>query len=57
VKFEKIIKKILLEVRQKEEDIKEPWIIEITENLNKSKEYNVLGKLIIKLASLRSNLD
>ena len=56
MRFEETIKKLLLEVKE-EENIKEPWTLEITENLDKSEEYNLIGKLIIKLASLRSKIN
>ena len=58
MKFDEIIKKCLIEAKNSKEEIPDqPWTIEITKDLNKSNEYNTIGKLIIRLASLRSKMN
>jgi hypothetical protein len=58
VKFEEIIRKCLVEAENfSEEKREEPWTIEITKDPNKSKEYNLIGELIIQLASLRTKMN
>lgn len=58
MKFEEIIQKCLIEAENSsEEKREEPWTLEITKDLNKSKEYNLIGELIIQLASLRTKMN
>lgn len=56
MKFEKILKKYLIEVEKNQEIFPQPWSLEITKDLNKSEEYNLLGELIIQLSILRSKI-
>jgi hypothetical protein len=56
MRFEQIIK-IILEQTTKEDYEAMPWSIEITKDPKRSKEYNELGNLIIKLFELRSKLE
>ena len=57
MRFEQIIKIVLEQAPKKEEYESLPWSIEITKDSKRSKEYNELGDLIIKLFELRSRLE
>ena len=58
MKFEEIIKKCLIEAENSfQEKLEEPWALEITKDSNKSEEYNLIGELIIQLASLRTKIN
>lgn len=58
MKFEEIIKKCLIEAENSfQEKREEPWALEITKDSNKSEEYNLIGELIIQLASLRTKIN
>jgi hypothetical protein len=58
MRFDNIVNLLLEE--KKEEDSKEfmdqPWSIEIKKDPNGSKEYNMLGDLIIKLFEIRAKM-
>ena len=56
MRFEQIIKIVLEQAPKKEESEPMPWSLEITKDPKRSKEYNELGDLIIKLFELRSKL-
>jgi len=58
VKFEEMIQRCLVEAENfSEEKREEPWSLEITKDFTKSKEYNLIGELIIQLASLRTKMN
>jgi hypothetical protein len=57
MRFEQIIKIVLEQAPKKEEYEPLPWSIEITKDPKRSREYNELGDLIIKLFELRSRLE
>jgi hypothetical protein len=57
MRFEKVLKKILLEIKEDNKKTEEPWAIEITKDSTKSKEYNLLCDLIIKLSILKSKMN
>ena len=58
MKFEEIIQKCLIEAENSSEEKREvPWTLEITKDSSKSKEYNLMGELIIQLASLRTKMN
>jgi len=57
MRFEKVLKKILLEIKEDNKKTEEPWTIEITKDSTKSKEYNLLCDLIIKLSILKSKMN
>jgi len=56
VRFEELLKQCLKEAKEEKEEPL-PWSLEITNNSEKSEEYNLLGKLIIKLHTLRCKMD
>ena len=56
MRFEELLKQCLTEAKEEKEE-PSPWTLEITNDSEKSNEYNLLGKLIIKLYSLRSKLN
>jgi hypothetical protein len=56
MRFEELLKQCLNEAKEEKEELL-PWSLEITNNPEKSEEYNLLGKLIIKLHSLRCKID
>jgi hypothetical protein len=57
VRFEELLKQCLKEAKEDEEKEPSPWNLEITEDPEKSEEYNLLGKLIIRLHSLRCKMN
>jgi hypothetical protein len=57
MQFNEVIQAFLEEKRIEEEKTEpQPWCIEITKDLSRSKEYNELGDLIIKLFQLRAKM-
>jgi hypothetical protein len=57
MQFNEVVQAFLEEKRMEEEKTKpQPWSIEITKDFSRSKEYNELGDLIIKLFELRSKM-
>lgn len=56
MRFEELLKQCLKEAKEEKEEPL-PWSLEITNNSEKSEEYNLLGKLIIKLHSLRCKMN
>lgn len=58
MQFEEIFKLIIKEQEKpkEEESQPEPWSLEIKKDFSKSKAYNELGDLIIRLFELRARL-
>lgn len=59
MQFEEIFKLIINEQEKpkEEEPQPEPWCLEIKKDFSKSKAYNELGDLIIRLFELRARLE
>ena len=57
MRFEELLKQCLKEAEQKEKEESFSWSLEITNNSEKSEEYNLLGQLIIQLATLRNKMN
>lgn len=56
-KFSELLERYLEEVKEELSSSETPWSIEITKDEEKSKEYNQLGELIIRLSTIRSKLN
>jgi hypothetical protein len=56
MRFEELLVHYLKEAKEEKTE-ETPWSLEITNDPEKSEEYNLLGKLIIKLHSLRCKMD
>lgn len=56
-KFSELLERYLEEVKEELSSSETSWSIEITKDKEKSKEYNQLGELIIRLSTIRSKLN